>query len=38
MRATEQHFLAVLFIMIYKVVFVFESVAEILNCNHSEES
>ena len=31
-KAMEQHFLAVLFIMLYKVVLAFESVDEILKC------
>ena len=34
MKATEQYFLAVLFIMLYKVVLTFESVDEILKCGH----
>ena len=38
MKATEQYFPAVLFIMLYKVVLTFESVDEILKCNHSDES
>ena len=37
MKATEQNFLAVLFIMQYMVVLTFESVDEILKCNHSNE-
>ena len=32
------HFPVVLFIMLYKVVHTFESVGEILKCNHSNES
>ena len=32
MKATEQYFPVVLFIMLYKVVLTFESVAEILQC------
>ena len=35
MKATEQFFPVVLFIMLYKVVITFESVDEILKCNHS---
>ena len=35
MKATEQYFPVVLFIMLYKVVLPFESVDEILNCDHS---
>ena len=38
MKATEQYFLVVLFIMVYKVVLTFESVDEILKYNHSNES
>ena len=38
MKATEQYFPAVLFIMLYKVVLTFESVDEILWCDHSNES
>ena len=38
MKATEQHFSVVLFIMLYKVVLTFESVDEILKCDHSIES
>ena len=38
MKATEQNFPVVLFIMLYKVVLTFESVDEILKCDHSHES
>ena len=38
MKATEQYFPVVLFIMLYKVVQTFESVDEILKCDHSKES
>ena len=38
MKATEQYFPVVLFIMLYKVVLTFESVDEILWCDHSTES
>jgi len=38
MKASEQYFPVVLFIMLYKVVLTFESVAEILMCDHSSES
>ena len=38
MKATEQHFPVVLFIMLYKVVLPFESVDEIRKCEHSNES
>ena len=35
MKATEQFFLVVLFIMLYKVVLPFDFVDEILKCDHS---
>ena len=38
MKATEQYFPVVLFITLYKVVLTFESVDEILKCDHSNES
>ena len=38
MKAIEQYFPVVLFIMLYKVVLTFESVDEILKCDHSSES
>jgi len=38
MKATEQYFPVVLFITLYKVVLTFESVDEILKCEHSSES
>ena len=38
MKATEQYFPVVLFIMLYNVVMTFESVDEILWCDHSNES
>ena len=38
MKATEQYFPAVLFIMLYKMVLTFESVDEIIKCDHSNES
>ena len=38
MKAIEQCFPVVLFIMPYKVVLTFESVGEILNRDHSNES
>ena len=34
MKATEQYFPVVLFIMLYKVVVTFESVDKILKCYH----
>ena len=34
MKATEQYFPVVLFIVLYKVVLTFESVDEILKCDH----
>ena len=37
MKITEQYFGVVLFIMMYKVVLAFESVNEILKCDHSNE-
>ena len=37
-KATEQYFPAVQFIMLYNVVLAFESVDEILECDHSNES
>ena len=38
MKATEQYFPVVLFIMLYKVVLTFGSVDEILKSDHSNES
>ena len=38
MKATEHNFPVVLFIMLYKVVLTFESMGEILKCDHSNES
>ncbi|CAH3045324.1 unnamed protein product [Porites evermanni] len=38
MKATELYFPVVLFIMLYKVVLTFESVDEILKCDHLNES
>ena len=37
-KATEQYFPIVLFVILYKVVLTFESVDEILKCDHSNES
>ena len=37
-KATEQYFPVVLFIMLNKVVLTFESVVEIHKCDHSNES
>ena len=37
MRATEQYFPVVLFIMLSKVVLTFESVDEIIKCDYSNE-
>ena len=37
-KATEQYFPVVLFIMLYKMVLSFETVDEILKCDHSNES
>ena len=38
MKATEQYFPVVLFIVLYKLVLTFEFVDEILWCDHSNES
>ena len=38
MKATEQFFLMMLFIMVYKVVLAFQAVDEILKCDHSNLS
>ena len=38
MKATEQYFPVVLFIMLYKVVLTFESMDEILKRDHSNKS
>ena len=38
MKATEQYFPVVLFVMLYKVVSTFEYVNEILKCDHSNVS
>jgi len=38
MKATEQYYSVVLFILLYKVVLTFESVDETLKCDHSDES
>ena len=38
MIATEQYFPVVPFIILYQVVLTFESVDEILKCDHSNES
>ena len=38
MKATEQYFHVVLFIMVYKAVLTFQSVDETLVCDHSIES
>ena len=38
MKATEQYFPVVLFVMLYKVILTFESVDEILKCDYSNES
>ena len=38
MKATEQYFPVVLFIILCKVVLTFESVDKILKCEHSNES
>ena len=38
MKATELYFPVVLLILLYKVVLTFQSVDEILKCDHSNES
>ena len=38
MKATEQYFPVVLFILLYKVVLTFDSVDQILWCDHSNET
>ena len=38
MKATEQYFPVVLFIMLYKVVLTFQSVCEIPTCDLSNEA
>ena len=38
MKATEQYFPVVLFIMLYKVALTFESVDETFKCNYLSES
>ena len=38
MKAVEQYFHVILFIMLYKVVLTIESVDETLVCDHSNES
>ena len=38
MKATEQYFPVVLLVKLYKVVLTFESVDEVLWCDHSNES
>ena len=38
MKATEQYFPVMLFIMLYKVVLTFKSMDETLKCHYSNES
>ena len=38
MKATEQHFPVVLFVLLYKVVLTFQSMDEILQCDHLNKS
>ena len=38
MKATEQYFAVEMFILLCKVLLTFESVDEIVKCNHSNES
>ena len=37
-KVTKQYFPVVLFIMLYKVILTFESVDEILKCDHANEN
>ena len=37
-KATEEYVFVMLFVMLYKVDLTFESVEEILKCDHSNES
>ena len=37
MKATDQYFPVVLFVMLYKAVLTFEFANEILKCDHSNE-
>ena len=37
-KATNQYFPVVLFIVLYKVILAFESVDEILKCGHSNKN
>ena len=38
MKAAEQYFAVVLFIMLYKVILNFDSMDEIFMCDHSNDS
>ena len=38
MKATEQYFPMGLFVILYKMVLIFESVDDILKCDHSNEN
>ena len=38
MKATEQYFPVVLFLMLYKVILIFDTVDEILKCDHTNKS
>ena len=38
MKLTEKYFLMVMFRMLYRVVLTFESLGDILKCEHSNES
>ena len=38
MKAIEQYFPVILFVLLYSVVLAFESVDETLQCDHSNES
>ena len=37
-KATEQYFRVVLFIMLYEIILTFGSVDDIIKCDHSNES
>lgn len=38
MKASEQYFLMVMFVMLYKVILTLESMGEILECDYLHES
>ena len=37
-KSTEQYFRVVLFIVLYEIILTFETVDEIIKCDHSNES